>query len=161
MSLIPPEFKAIAILVAIAIAAAGLWGFVHHQRTLGKAEEVAAETQRALSASIANQAVSAQRVADLQEHAHAADVQASAARADVVAANSAGERLRVRLIATERRRTAADPAASSPGPAASAPGLVPYDVFEGVRGAAGIFAAYADQLSVSLDTCLASYSSLK
>lgn len=159
MSLIPVEYKAIAILVAVAALAAGAWGILHHERTLGAAQAVADQNARALTASLANQAVSAQRVAAIQEVAHAADVQASAARADADAARSADQRLRARLAALSR--AAADhPAASGAGPATPSADTVPADVFGRIDDAAGVAGEYADALRIHLDACIGAHGTL-
>jgi hypothetical protein len=159
VSLIPVQYKVVAILIAVAVASAAFWAYSAHQRTLGKAEEVTAETQRALTASIDNQAVTAQRVTDIQEKAHVADLAASAARADAVAARSADQRLRDRLAALSRAASAR-PAASGASAPASGSDTVPTDVFSRVDDAAGQLSEYADQLRVHLDACIGSYGTL-
>ena len=159
MNLVPLPYRLIAIALAVAALAAGMWGFAAHQRTLGEEKAVADQTARALTASIANQAVSAQRVAAIQEVAHAADVQASAARADAAAARTADQRLRDRLAALSRASTA-HPAASGAGPATPSADTVPADVFSGIDEASGVFGEYADVLRVHLDACIAAHGTL-
>jgi len=145
-------------LVAAALLAFGLWSA--HEQSLG-AEKVRADVAtQALAGERAARAESDRRTAAIQEKADHADLAASAARADLAAATDAAGRLRLRLAAAERRRTAGDSAAADPGPAADSPALVPYDVFARVDDAAGQLGGYADQLRVSLEACVGSYQAL-
>jgi hypothetical protein len=153
----------IAVLVGI-----GLWN--KHQQAIGAAEsratlaeERASQAHLDLAAEKQNRAEETRRTNAIQEKANVADQQASAARADAAAARSAGDRLRNRLAAADRARGAAGCApvagASAPGPD-EAPRLVSFDVFEGLRGVAGQAIAYADDLNVRLNACVASYDAL-
>lgn len=161
MSLIPVQYKVVAIALAVAAAAAGVWGVLHHERTLGAATEVAKQATRDLATEKANRVESDRRVTTIQEKANAADTQASAARADAVAARTAGDRLRVRLAAAQRANSAIHPAAAcASAPTGDTPSTVPWDVFERFRDAAGQYAAFADDLSVRLDACVGSYGAL-
>lgn len=159
MNLIPLPYRLMAIALAVAALAAGVWGFAAHQRTLGEEKAVADQTARALTASIANQAVSAQRVAAIQEVAHAADVQASAARADAAAARTADQRLRDRLAALSRA-SAAHPAASGTSAPAGAAGDLYTDVLGQILDASRLISAYADQSRIAGQACEQSYDAL-
>ena len=152
--------EAIAGALLLAAILIGITVYNNHERTLGAANAVAKQTAKDLAASIANQAVTAQRVTDVQEKANVADQKASAARADADAARTAGDRLRSRLAALQRASAAHPATACASAPTGDTPSVVPYDVFERVRSAAGQFAAFADDLSVRLDACVGSYDAL-
>lgn len=147
-------------LLGAVLVGVGLWQ--SHERSLGKAEAQADQAQRDLQTEKSARAEEQRRTAAVQEKANAADQQASAARADAAAARTAGDRLRVRLAAAERSRITSNPAASCAGATGSGdtPELVPFDMFEGLRVMAGQASAYADDLSVRLNTCVASYEAL-
>jgi hypothetical protein len=145
-------------LVAALLLGYGLWSA--HEQSIGAAEVKAQAAEQALAATQENLRESTRRVVAVNQKATDADQAASAARADADAAHSAGERLRLRLAAAERGRAADHSSAADPGASAASPSLVPYDVFEGVRSAGEQLAGYADQLRISLDACVGSYSSL-
>lgn len=153
----------IKILAGLALAAAllvGIWAYDKHQQSLGAAEFKAQAAEQALAATQENLRESTRRTVVVQQEANHADQAASAARADADAAHSAGERLRLRLAAAERGRTAGDPAAAGASATADAPGLVPYDVFESVRAAGERLAGYADQSRIAGQACERSYDAL-
>lgn len=152
--------KAIGIGLLVLAILSGLALFTAHEQGIGAAKAEAAQVKQALAGEQAARIESERRVVAIQQKADHADVQASAARADADAARSADDRLRLRLAAAERRRTAVDSATPGASAPADAPAFVPYDVFAGIDGAAGQLGDYADQLRISLDACIGSYNAL-
>jgi hypothetical protein len=160
VSLIPLPYRLIAIALAVAALSAGLWGFIHHQRTLGKAEEVTAETQRALTASIANQAVTAQRIAAQQENLNE-DARFATARAVDAASLDAVAR-RLHDSAASGRLGSADSAtsaASYPGSMPAAP-MVRADVYFRALDAAVALAKSVDCARGVSELCTKDYGTL-
>lgn len=155
------ELKGIAAVVLVIGLCIGLYAYDNHQQALGAARAIAQQAQQALAATQENLRESNRRTAAIEGTAHDADQAASAARADADAAHSAGDRLRVRLAAAERRRAAGNPSAAGASAATDSPGLVPYDVFEGVRAAGERIAAFADQSRIAGLACERSYGALK
>lgn len=153
------EAKLIAGGVLLLALLGALWGFIHHERTLGAAEVTAAATAQALAATQENLRESNRRTAAIESTAHDADQAASAARSDADAARSSGERLRERIAALNR--SAADhPAAAASGPASISADTVPADLLASVVYSAGRYAAIADEARIAGQACEQSYRQL-
>lgn len=155
----PLALKAIVVALLLAALAIGIAVYTAHQRELGAANAVAAQNAKDLTASIANQAISAQRVASVQEKANAADQQASAARADAVSAHSSADRLLQRVAALQRA-SAAHPVASSASAPTDAADAVCADVLSRVVTAARLLGDAADQSRIAGLACQQSYDAL-
>lgn len=166
MSLLDPRVWLAAILLAALAYGGGRWQQSGHDKAKYAAEKTASALDAArkqIDAVDRARGEEQRRTAAQTEIANVAKKDADGARADAAAAGDAAERLRKRvdqLLAAARSAKDTGAPVSGPGQPGGDPLDVLVDMLSRIDGAAGIFAAYADQLKVAGLACERSYDAL-